>query len=124
VFVLEPTQEPWRESVPVKARFRVTLETLSEAAAQTDQRPGEDVALAIQAAATRAGRQTWFTADWTADGKLDGADIAAYVGAYRAGLKSADLNHDGVVDDRDLSEFMREFRVAESKPVGGISTTG
>src|SRR5438045_3631913 len=75
VFVLEPTQEPWRESAPVKARFRVTLETLSDAAAQTDQRPGEDVALAIQAAATRAGRKTWFTADWTADGKLDGADI-------------------------------------------------
>jgi hypothetical protein len=124
-WVMEPTQMPWREeNSPVKARFRVTLETLSDAAAVRDQRPGEDVALAIQWAASRAGRNTWFTADWTGDGKLDGADIAAFVGAYRSGLKAADLNHDGVVDERDFAEFIREFRVAESRPVRLFSTQG
>jgi hypothetical protein len=119
VFVLK--QAPAGESGPVKARFRVTLETLSDATARSDVRPGEDVALAIQAAAARDGRSNWFTADWTADGKLDSADIAAFVAAYRAGLSSADLNRDGVVDERDFSEFIREFRVSEARPVAPLN---
>jgi hypothetical protein len=116
VIVVEPPQGA-HDGAPVRARLRVTLETLSDATAATELRPGEDMALAIQRAAMRAGRKTWYTADWTGDGKLDAADIAAFVAAYRAGLKSADLNHDGVVDARDYAEFMREFKVAESRAV-------
>jgi len=118
VFVIAP---PSVEGGPVKARLRVTLETLGDAAAQNTLRPGEDVAVAIQRAASRAGRRTWFPADWTADGKLDTADIAAYAAAYRDRLPSADLNHDGVVDERDFAEFMRLFRLAESRLVEATS---
>lgn len=102
---------------PVKARARVTLETLSVAAAITDLTPGDDMADVIQMAAARAGRAEWFTADWDGDGTLSPADVSAFASAFRGKSVSADINHDGRLDTADFLEFLREFNEREHKPV-------
>jgi hypothetical protein len=128
IVLVEPLAQSADEHGPVKARMRVTLETLSAVSVRTELRPGEDVAVAIQEAAAKAGRSNWYTADWNGDGRLDSADVAAFAAAYRAGLTSADLNHDGKLDMRDFAEFLREFREGESRPVavkpGGLPAAG
>jgi len=48
-------------------------------------------------------------ADFDNDGDADGEDLVAFFAAYDAGLPSADLNGDTVVDDSDLIVFANNF---------------
>ncbi|MEX2217116.1 MAG: GC-type dockerin domain-anchored protein [Phycisphaerales bacterium] len=96
-------------------RHRITLETLAAANAWSALQPGEDMALTIQHAASRAGRQQWYRADWSCDGILTPADVATYAAAFEAGAPAADLNHDGRLDELDLGEFLRDYREAEAR---------
>lgn len=48
--------------------------------------------------------------DLNGDGRVDGADLAELLGAWRSSDPNADLNGDGIVDGRDLAELLGNWR--------------
>jgi hypothetical protein len=79
--------------------------------------PGRYVELLAREGTLRVGGDRWYFADWDGDGGLTSGDFLAYISAYQGREAGADLNHDGVLNAADFSEFLRQYSVAQSRSI-------